>query len=91
MICEIIIMLISILISELFGAKLKAVPEKFFPIFIFLYSLISAIKIGSPFSIPIGFIICLIHIISSPNILNRKAKVVAIVVGLSFYIITIFV
>lgn len=82
-------MAISLLILVFISLKLKVEPEKFYYLIMLLYFLVSATKINN--LIPLGFMICLINILSHPTIKNQRAKEGAVILGFFYFIISIFV
>ena len=89
LLCFLASIAISILILIVSSTKLKVEPEKFYFVIIVLYFLVSATKINH--IIHLGFMICLINILSHEQIKNRKAKEFAMALGFVYCIVSVII
>lgn len=85
----IIFLIATFIIVMLLSMKLKAEPEKFYYLIIAFYFLISSVQVNN--LIPLGFMICLINMLSHPAIKNKKSKWVAIAFGFAYCITSLAV
>jgi hypothetical protein len=80
-------LMIEALILIYIGVKFKTDGEANYPLYIFLYFIISAFKLSLQYiPIPLGFIICLIYFQSHPAMKNRRAKKLAMIVGIFAFV-----
>lgn len=78
--------MIAITVLSICSLKLREVHEEFYFLNIFLYFTTSSVRINL---IPVGFMFCLLIIFTHTDMKNRKAKIVAIVLGFILYAIAI--
>nr|PZM89664.1 MAG: hypothetical protein DIU81_02410 [[Clostridium] cellulosi] len=78
MIYFIIALVILILLLILIRVKKKTEIEKYFYLQMFLYFIGSAVYIGY---VPVGFLFCLLIMLSHPDIKNKRFKIIAIALG----------